>query len=330
MKVRAAVIGLGVGEQHALAYSTHPGSELVALCDTDEERLRAVGQRFPGVHLTTEPGEILRAADVDAVSIASYDDAHYAQIVTGLESGKHLFVEKPLCMRAEEAATIEAMLAERPELVVSSNLILRLSPRFVDLRGRIADGSLGAIYYAEADYEYGRIHKIVDGWRGDLPYYSVVLGGGVHMADLLLWLTNKRVASVSAWGNRIVTAGTKFAFDDFVVAVLRFEDGSLGKITANFGSATPHFHGVKIYGSEATFVNRIGDAELQTRDAVTPVTTEYPGVPKGALIPGFLDAILTGSPPPVTPDDVFRTLDVCFAIVEALETGLTVSVQSRS
>ena len=53
----------------------------------------------------------------------------------------------------------------------------------------MAAGDLGRVYYMEADYNYGRIHKIVDGWRGAIDYYSVFLGGAVHMVDLLLWLT---------------------------------------------------------------------------------------------------------------------------------------------
>ncbi|MGH3050587.1 MAG: Gfo/Idh/MocA family protein, partial [Gaiellaceae bacterium] len=239
--------------------------------------------------------------------------------------GKHVFVEKPLCTRREEAEELRELLAERPDRVLSSNLVLRASPRFRLVKELVDSGRLGRLYYAEADYDYGRLHKITEGWRGDLPHYSVVLGGGVHVVDLLLWLTGRRVVEVTAYGNRIASEGTKFRFDDLVVALLRFEDGMLGKVAANFGSATPHFHAVQLYGTEATFVNGPEQAWLVDRERREPVDAPYPGVGKGELIPAFVDAVLGRGRLTVEPAEVFAALDVCFAIDEAAERGRAVA-----
>jgi predicted dehydrogenase len=323
--LRAAVIGLGVGEAHARTYGEHPDCELVGLCDIDAGRLAEIAAQHPGVRTTVDPRELLRDPEIDVVSIASYDDAHYAQVKTALEHGKHVFVEKPLCVRRDEAAELRRVLAERPGQVLSSNLVLRASPRFRALKMLIDDGRLGDLYYVEADYDYGRLHKITEGWRGDLPHYSVVLGGGVHVVDLLLWLTGRRVVEVSAYGNRIASAGTKFRFDDLVVALLRFEDGVLGKVAANFGSATPHFHAVQVFGTEATFVNGPEDAWLVDRERRAPIDAPYPGVGKGELIPAFVDAVLGRGDLVVGPDEVFAALDVCFAIEESAASGRPVA-----
>ena len=51
-------------------------------------------------------------------------------------------------------------------------------------------GDYGRAYYVEADYNYGRLWKLTDGWRGEIPFYSVVYGGAVHMIDLVCWLRN--------------------------------------------------------------------------------------------------------------------------------------------
>ena len=53
----------------------------------------------------------------------------------------------------------------------------------------IAEGVFGNIYYIEADYNYGRLKKLTHGWRSKVPNYSVTLGGGIHMLDLVLWIT---------------------------------------------------------------------------------------------------------------------------------------------
>lgn len=317
-RLRAGVVGLGVGEQHIEAYEAHPDCEVVALCDFDPERLRDVAERYPGRRLTTDAHELLDDPEVDVVSIASYDNFHHEQIRRAITSGKHVFAEKPLVLSEEHARDIHALLAERPDVRLSSNLPLRRSPRFMALRERVARGELGRLYYLEADYEYGRIHKIVDGWRGDLDFYSVVLGGGVHVVDLLLWLSGDRVTEVTAYGNRIATQGTKFRFDDLVAALLRFESGVVAKVTCNFASVHPHFHSLELWGTEASFINGLERGALWRRSAggpvETPVDEPYPGVHKGALIHEFLESILGRDESPVTAAEVFDALSVCFAI----------------
>lgn len=326
--LRAAVIGLGVGEAHAAAYAAHPDCELVALCDIDSGRLHEVARAHRGVRTTTESLEVLRDPEIDVVSIATYDDEHYAQVKLAVEHGKHAFVEKPLCTRPEEADDLRALLAANPGIVVTSNLVLRASPRFHAAKELIDAGRLGTLYYCEADYEYGRLHKITEGWRGELSHYSVVLGGGVHVVDLLLWLTGRRVVEVTARGNRIASAGTKFRFDDFVVAILRLDDGSLAKVSANFGSATPHFHAVTLFGTEATFVNGLRRGVVLTRETSEPVEADYPGVEKGALLPGFVDEVLGRGKAAVSTDEVFAALNVCFAIDESAATGASVTLST--
>ena len=86
-RLRAAVIGLGVGEQHLAGYAAHPACEAVAICDVDPARLREVAARHPELRATTDPRRGAgRPGDVDVVSVASYDDAHFAQIRAALRA----------------------------------------------------------------------------------------------------------------------------------------------------------------------------------------------------------------------------------------------------
>ena len=329
--LRAGVIGLGVGEQHIAGYSAHPDCRVVALSDTDPVRCKAMATKYPDLEVLEDPFALLARDDIDVVSIASPDDAHYAQILAAIEHRKHLFVEKPLCLRQEEFGEIRRRLKACPEIALSSNLILRGSPRFIDLRRRIREGELGDLYCLEADYNYGRIEKLISGWRGKIPEYSVMLGGGVHVVDLLLWLTGKRVLEVAAFGNNICTRDTPFRGADAVLAIVRFEDQSMAKVTANFGCVFPHFHRLLAYGTRATFENGVDDARIwRSRDpGVAPerIATAYPGVAKGALIPSFVERILRGTPAEATENDVMHTMDVCFAIDRAVASGKVTPVE---
>jgi predicted dehydrogenase len=320
-RLRAGIIGLGVGEAHIEGYERHPGCEVAALCDFSEDRLREVGEKHPGARLFDRADELLDDPDIDVVSIASYDNYHYQQVVRALNAGKHVFVEKPLCLYEEEAVGIRHLLRENPGLKLSSDMPLRVVPRFRLLRQMIDEGEMGDLFYVEGDYNYGRLNKITGGWRGKIDFYSVVYGGAVHIIDLLLWLSGDRVAEVAAYGNNISSRGTSFRYNDTVAAILKFESGMVGKVTANYACVSPHFHALSLYGTGATFINGTEYGSLYTsRDPQQPpreITEPYRSVHKGSLIPAFVDYILGESGPEVSTDEVFSTMSVCFAIEKA-------------
>lgn len=322
------VIGLGVGESHLATYAAHENCRVVMIADFDQDKLKELAAIYPGVEITSDAEKVLHNPAIDLVSICSYDNYHYEQTLEALRNNKHVFVEKPLCLRADESEKIRQELSRNCNLMLSSNLILRESPRFCEIRRRVKQGELGDLYYLEAAYNYGRLEKLTAGWRGDLDYYSVVLGGAVHIIDLLLWISGEEVEDVFAYGNRICSSGTKFDFNDCVVALLRFKSGVLAKITANFGCVRPHFHELNLYGTKATFVNALPEAILfESRDpACKPVLIEtaYAVKSKGLLLAKFVDAILAGEVAPVTAEEIFSTLAVCFAIEESIRTQVVV------
>ena len=162
---------------------------------------------------------------VDIVSIASFDHMHAGQVLQCLEAGKHVFVEKPLCRTLDElSAIINAwQAAGQPHL--ASNLVLRDADLYRWLAAEIAAGNLGRIYAIDGDYLYGRLEKITEGWRKDVPDYSVIEGGGIHLIDLMLMLSAERPTSVSCIGNRIASDGTGFNYDDFIAATYTFPSG---------------------------------------------------------------------------------------------------------
>jgi predicted dehydrogenase len=334
-RIGAGVIGLGVGERHIAGFEAHPGCSVVALCDLDPGKQAMARQRYPRARVYGRAEELIDDPRVEIVSIASYDDAHYAQLCRALDAGKHAFVEKPLCTREEELQDLRARLARRPDLKIGSNLILRKAPRFMELKARVAAGTLGRVYYLEGDYDYGRLHKLAAGtWRGTTAGYSVIVGGGVHLVDLVLWLmAGRKPVEALAMGNRICSAeaGLPFASDDLVVALVRFDDGAFAKLSANFGCVRPHFHRVSVYGTLGTFENGTDDARYWTqRDpAVRPehTTAAYPGADKGDLIPGFVDSVL-GRNADIGRTELLSGMAVCFAIDRACRERRPVAIHN--
>jgi len=317
MSFKAAVIGLGVGEKHAEAMRAHPDCDLVGICDTDPQKLKEVSGRFPGVPTTTCAEDLLDDPTIDLVSIASYDEYHASQMMLGLERNKHLFVEKPICLKLEQAQTIARLMEERPHLKIGSNLILRKYPLFLQLKRWVEEGRFGEVYAIEADYNYGRLHKVIDGWRSRTQDYSITLSGGVHMVDLLIWILGGRPQKVYAHANKVCSRGTPLQAPDFITALLDWGEVRV-KLGMNFGCVQPHHHHVKIFGTKATFIHDVtGTVIIDSRDPKTPfenITIAYPGCHKGDLLGDFIDASIHGREPTPSRKEILDGLAVCLAV----------------
>lgn len=329
-KLKIGVIGLGIGEKHVRAYQSHPNCEVATLCDFDPEKEKMARQKYSDLNFVADADELLSDQNIDVVSIASYDNYHCEQTLKAINYNKHVMVEKPFCLYCKEAEKIKEALQSKPFIKFSSNLVLRTTPRFRWLKEKIMKGDMGQLFYVDGDYNYGRLHKLTDGWRGKIDFYSVVYGGGLHLVDLLRWLTGDEVKRVNAIGNNISTSGSNFKYNDLVTAILEFESGMTGKVTSNFSCVQPHFHELSIYGTKATFKNGAETGKLfESRDPLDPcqkVIEDYPGVNQEALIHSFINSILGSGDPIVTQEEVFRSMAVCFAIEKALKTSNAVEV----
>ena len=101
--IKAGIIGLGVGEAHIEGYRAHPACMVSAVCDLSDSKLSEIRKKYSDLKTTRNADEILCDSEIDVVSIASYDNYHYEQMVKAIQNKKHIFVEKPLCLYEKEA-----------------------------------------------------------------------------------------------------------------------------------------------------------------------------------------------------------------------------------
>ena len=322
--IGVAVIGLGIGEQHARAFAADPRAHVLWLHDLDRARAEGLAKQLPGSRVARDFDAILRDPAVQVVSIASFDDAHFGQARDALRAGKHVFVEKPLCTTTAKLAELKALWAAAAgRLKIGSNLVLRTAPVYRALRQKIREGELGTIYAFDGDYLYGRLHKITEGWRSNVAGYSVILGGAIHLVDLMLWLTGERPARASASGNRISSAASAFRYEDFRAATLEFESGLVARISANFGCVHAHQHVVRVFGTRATFLYDDQGPRLHTsrEPEQAPSRLDLPALPagKGELIPEFLDAVSGRQGYDGVTQSFFDGIAICLACDRAAE-----------
>ena len=253
-KINAAVVGLGVGYFHAKSIINHKNFHLKKICDFDKKKLKEFKNEYKNVVTTTNFQDIINDKEIKLVCLATYDNIHFDQIKKALEFNKDIFVEKPICVNLKEFKSLEKILKKKPNIKISSNLVLRCHPSIVRLKEFIKKKLIGDIYYIEGDYNYGRLNKITNGWRSKQNNYSVFLGGGIHIFDLVNYVLNfKKIKSYNSFGNKIVTKKSKFKYEDFRLLNIKYSDNIISKISSNFGCVYPHSHFLKVYGTKGTF-----------------------------------------------------------------------------
>jgi len=119
---------------------------LKTICDLNEATLKEFQNKYPSVHVTTSFQEVLDNAEIKGVVIATPAVLHYEMAKKALESGKDVFVEKPLSLYLEDAKEL-IEISEKNGKILMVGHILQYHPAVVKLKELINDGYLGKIQY---------------------------------------------------------------------------------------------------------------------------------------------------------------------------------------
>ena len=102
MNIKAAIIGMGIGQKHFEAIENYKGAKVKIICEKDKKKILQLKKRFPNKIITNDENEIFNNKEINLVSIASHDDYHFNQILKSIKSNKHIIVEKPMCLNFHE------------------------------------------------------------------------------------------------------------------------------------------------------------------------------------------------------------------------------------
>lgn len=318
-KIVVGIIGLGVGAFHLKNSMKYKNCKVKYICDFDKNITKFYKQKYNIPHSTTDFEVVLNDKEVNTVIIASYDNYHFYQIISSLKKNKNVFVEKPMCLSLQELNKIEKIKKNKPNLFLSSNLVLRTHPFFKKIFKE--KKKLKEIYYLESDYNYGRIDKLTKGWRGKIENYSPILGGGIHLIDIILKIKGIRVKEILTMSNKIITKKFENISDDFTLSTLKFVDGSIAKISSNFSSSTDHHHIFNIYSKKTSyFYNRDRSKQYFREKDNKPsieVKYKYDNKIKGKMLNNFLESILKKNKLLVTEKELFYLMKICLMLVES-------------
>jgi len=339
--IGAGLIGYGYGGRsfHAYLLSLEPRIQLVAVSSRNKER-REAAQTDWGVKTYPSARGLFEDPDVDLVIVATPHHLHAELAIKGLRAGKHVIVDKVMCMNTEEA---DAMIAARDQnqrcLSVFHNR--RWDGDFLTIKKIIHEGLLGKVYYTEITNL--RDHPS-SSWRGEKALCGGILyDWGAHFVDQALLLAKSRPVSVHC-----IVQNVKWNQDigDNGMMTLQFEDKTCTRIWVGHASKIrrPHWW---LLGTQGAFVKEGVDPQEQAmcerriREAREDprhfgvLTTSLAGlqhVSTVATLPGDWTAfyenvaahILDGQPLVVTPESVRQAMVVFDAASQSAESGQTI------
>ena len=278
-KLKVGIIGLGVGTKHFNAFNQNNHSNVISVCDFNLEILKNFKKQYPNLKITQKSDDIINDQDIDIVSIASYDDFHFEHFYKALNNKKHVFIEKPICLTTKEFKMIVRTQKKFSSQIISSNMVLRVNPRFNFLRKSFINNKFKNLYYIQSDYLWGRPHKLTD-WRSKLNNYSLITGASIHLIDLILWIINKKPFAVQSFGNRLGASSKMIKSNTFSSVHLFFKDGLIININAHGTISHPHFHSIKFFSDTFNFVHQFKSPyisrEKDGQFIIDPIKQPYP------------------------------------------------------
>jgi UDP-2-acetamido-3-amino-2,3-dideoxy-glucuronate N-acetyltransferase len=326
--MRVAVIGAGYWGTNLVRNFSALGA-LGAICDVDPARAASLIALYPEARIATADA-VLEDRDVAAVVIATPAATHGSLARRALEAGKHVFVEKPLCLDLEEASELGSI-ARRRGLVLMVGHMLLYHPAYVALRETVVSGGIGALRYVYSTrLSLGKIRREENALWSFAP----------HDISMILDLVGRMPERLTANGAAFLSPGVA----DTTLSHLDFGEGLQAHVFVSWLHPFKD-HRMVVVGSEGMIVFddvQTGPQKLQLYRHRVEWNGEIPAVskaeaehlpydaaePLGVECRHFLAAIAGGGQPRSDAAEGIRVLRVLDACQRSLASGQPVSIRS--
>jgi len=328
--LRLGIVGLGfIGTTVGGQFHRHADTEVVALCDLDDDRLEEVGSEFEveSTRQYTAYRSMLEDSglELDAVLIGTPHTLHYEQVCEALECELSVYCDKPLTTDLAEARELKAR-AETHEATLMVGYQRHLQTAFIRARERFADHKPD---WVTASMTQAWIDGCTGTWRTDpdLSGGGFLYDTGSHVLDGVLWTTGLEPESVAA--------SMDFYDDDQRVdrrahLDIRFENGATGTVSLNGDAPTVREH-LHLWDEEgAIYIEGVQWGSREVHEIRSDASTHTPYVDahgEQSRADAFVESVREGTEPPATARDALRVTALTEAAYEAARTGDRIPVE---
>jgi predicted dehydrogenase len=322
-----AIWGAGwVASAHGRAYTqlAAQGVRLVAIGSRREESARALAAQLgvPEARYYTDYDRLLADPEVQLVSLCTPNGLHAREAVAGAQAGKHLLIEKPVATTPEDLRAVLAAV-ERAGVTAAACFIQRWNPLVNALRTMRERGDFGQIFFATADYWFGRERP---GWMREPNLAgSSFLVGAIHAVDSIRYITGQDIVEVEARGMEV---GDYYHYPPVAVALVRYAGGALGTISSSLVGHTGYVLNLEIVGTEGSarndqiYLRRFpGLQGWMVLPIPGPASGDVSQLPFPQLVADLVGAIRSRTEPRANLRSTINTHEVCFAVDRAIAGG---------
>lgn len=330
--LRLVQVGFGGwGRDWATRVRISPEVRVVGVVDAAAEAVHAAGKLY-GLRdeaQFTSLGEALANTDADAVLVTAGAAAHTPLVLTALEAGKHVLVEKPFALTLSDAqALVDAAKARSLTLMVSQNY--RFFPAAWAVRELVAEGALGEIGSVYTDFRVDMAARLPAGSSYFALPDPLLLDMAVHHFDLARFTLGEAAAVNCATWN---PPGSPFTDAPVANATLELVSGATVAYRGSWLGAPPTlWSGAwRLEGSSGvlTWTGRNGldlSGEQVTLNGRGVPLPDLPRTGRRGVLREFAEAVQTGREPLSSGRDNLGTLALTLAAIESAKAGRTVSL----
>lgn len=327
-ELKVGVVGLGLGRHFVAACARSESVGRVTVCDPDVKRRDAIQEEVPAVAQGYDRIEEMLAKErLDAVCVVTPDHLHRPHASLCLDAGCHVLMTKPLATNLEDGRAIVTAAEEKGKTLMVAHE-MRFRARFRKTKSLLDAGDLGEIILLQMNQLSDKRGQFTRSpwYASDQAGRTAIVGTGIHEVDMLRFLINRSILSVSARGNRLGTL--EFPKDKTTATVIQFEGGAIGQTAVSYEAHWPRDEGLLshfllvatrgvVHGRRFSIDGGPGWIDLPVDDS------EIPAGCRGS-VDAFLKALVEGREAPVPARDAYATLAACVAADESAATGKAV------
>jgi len=314
-KLGVAVIGTGQwGKNHARVYKELPSTELIAICDVNAERAKAIAAQY-GVKAYSNSTQMLKNKDIEAVNVCTWSTILAKEALKALRAGKHVLVEKPMAPNTQQAEKL-VQTAEENGLHLTVGFLMRFIPGLQHIRQSVENKRIGDLVCATA--------KRVSQWPERIGDVGVVKDTAIHDIDVMRFISGEDPITVySKMGSM-----KHRTFEDYAQIMLTYKDGKSAFIESNW--LTPYkTRALTATGSDAIMRLDYITQDLWIEQQTETVQPRYPfQEPLKLELQNFVDCIVEKKKPVVTGEDGVRALKVAQAAMQSSAKNRAVQLKS--
>jgi len=303
-KLGVAVIGTGQwGKNHARVYKELPSAELIAICDVNPERAKAMAAQY-GVKAYSDSTQMLKDKSIEAVNVCTWSTILAKEALKALRAGKHVLVEKPMATNTQQAQKL-VQTAQENGLHLTVGFLMRFIPGLQSIHHSVENKKIGELVCATA--------KRVSQWPERIGDVGVVKDTAIHDIDVMRFISNQDPISVYAkMGSMRIKK-----FEDYAQIMLTYQNGKSAFIESNW--LTPYkTRTLTVTGSDAIMRLDYITQDLWIEQQKESVQPRYPfQEPLKQEIQHFVDCIVDKKKPLVTGEDGLRALEVATAAMQS-------------